>query len=125
VEREKDGMSRDDDRQPPQLQPDKAFGRVVALGMTPEFLTPDRLALIQKVREDMARDPALLAVIERLSRDYADEIRRVQPTEQEIESLGLTGLERPGEVAIAPVAAAAAIAPPAAAIAAGPAVFVA
>lgn len=111
------------EQQPSQLRPDNVFGRVMALGMSPEFLTSDRLTLIRKISQDLARDPAMLAIMERLLHDYADDIRRVVPTERELESLGLTGLGSPVDPNIAPVAAAAAVAPGAAAMAAGPAVF--
>jgi len=105
------------------LRPDKAFARATAIGMSPDFLTPERVALIRKISQEMARDPAILATMERLMRDYADDIRRVTPTEQELQSFGLTGLRGTGDAAVAPVAAAAAVAPGAAALAAGPAVF--
>jgi hypothetical protein len=111
-------------QQPSELRPDVAFGRVSALGMSPEFLTPERLALMKKISQNMSRDPAMLKVMESVFQDYADDIRRVVPTEKELESLGLTGFEKSGDVvAIAPVAAAAAVAPGAAAMAAGPAFF--
>jgi hypothetical protein len=111
------------EQQPLRLQPDKAFGRVIASGMSSEFLTPDRLRLIRKISQELTRDPAMLAIMERLLRDYADDIRQVVPTERELELLGLTGIGSGVDPNIAPVAAAAAVAPGAAALAAGPAVF--
>lgn len=44
----------------------------------------------------MTRDPAMLAIFERVLRDYADEIPRVVPTDKELDLLGLPGPGRPG-----------------------------
>lgn len=106
------------------LRPHNAYGRLTSLGASPDFLTPERVALIRQISDDMSRNPAILALMETQLRDYADEIQRVLPTDEELKAIGLQGVGPGGEVAIAPVAAAAAVAPGALALAAGPAVFV-
>jgi hypothetical protein len=112
-------------QQRPELNPSKAFAQVMAVTASPEFFTPERVALIRQISVSLARDPALLRNLEKIFREHADEIERVVPKEAELELLGLA---RPGAAdpqLVAPAAAAAAVAPGAAALAAGPALFVA
>jgi len=124
-------------KQPPQSQkydigpstimdPD-TFARWMSFAVSPDILDEKRRALLKKMSDDLARDPAFLKTIERMLADYGDEIYRISPNDADLAKGGFgwaggaASTEREGgagPVAIAPAAAAAALAPPAAALAA-------
>lgn len=100
----------------------EAFAKWLSFIASPEFLTRERLELLRKMSDNLARDPALLKHIERIFAEYGDDIHRVSPSDADLVKAGYgwtggTG-ETGGTVEIVPAAAAAALAPPAAAMAA-------
>lgn len=109
---------------PSEVMSPEEFQKWMSFAVSPEILTPERLALLKRMSDDLARDPSFLSRIERMLADYGDEIYRISPTDADLAKGGFGwvggagGREGEGTVAIAPAAAAAALAPPAASLAA-------
>ena len=109
---------------PSEIMPPDAFAKWMSFAVSPEILTQERLALLKRMSDDLARNPAFLKMIERMLADYGDDIYRISPSDADLAKggFGWTGgraaAEPGGPVGIAPAAAAAALAPPAAALAA-------
>lgn len=107
---------------PSTIMSPEAFAKWMSFAVSPDILTPERLALLKRMSDDLARDPAFLKMIERMLADYGDDIYRISPSDADLAKGGFGwagGAGGTGEtVAIAPAAAAAALAPPAASLAA-------
>ena len=105
---------------PSEIMSPEAFAQWMPFATSPEVLTPERLALLKRMSDDLAQNPAFLRMIERMLADYGDEIYRISPSDADLSRGGFGWTARPGDpvVGIVPAAAAAALAPPAAALAA-------
>ena len=91
----------------------------MSFAVSPEILNEERLELLKRMSDDLARRPEFLKMIERMLADYGDDIYRISPTDADLRKGGFGWAGGAGgPVAIAPAAAAAALAPPAAALAA-------
>jgi hypothetical protein len=105
---------------PSTIMTPEQFSKWMSYTTSTEFLTRERIELLRRMSENLARDPSLLRHIERMFADYGEEIYRVSPSDAELAKVGFgwTG-DGPGPAALPPpAAAAAALAPPAAAMAA-------
>jgi hypothetical protein len=102
---------------PSEIMSPESFAKWMSFAVS--SLTPERLALLREMSEDLAKDPPLLKRIERMLADYNDEIRQISPSQSELErfDFGWTRTDQAPEL-VPPAAAAAALAPPAAALAA-------
>jgi hypothetical protein len=97
----------------------KEFAKWMSYTTSDEFLNPERLKFLKKMGDDLARDPALLKVVEHIFENYGDEIRRISPSDKELKGSSFGWSDESGAQALVPAAAAAAaLAPPAAAMAA-------
>jgi len=80
-----------------------------------EFLTPERVAVVQELSHKLARDPELLASIERMIRENGVDLDRMMPEPAHLASFGWTDsdlarLPSPKQAAAAVGAAVAAVA---------------
>jgi len=80
-----------------------------------EFLTPERVAVVQELSHKLARDPELLASIERMLRENGVDLDRMMPEPAHLASFGWTDsdlarLPSPKQAAAAVGAAVAAVA---------------
>ena len=57
---------------------------------SPEFLTPERLAVAKQLSQALTRDPALLASIERTLQTQGIDLDQIAPTPSELASFGWT-----------------------------------
>lgn len=110
---------------PSEIMDPEQFQKWMSFAVSPDILNQERLALLKRMSDDLARNPAFLKMIERMLAEYGDDIYRISPNDADLArggfgwaggatAAGAAG----GPVAIAPAAAAAALAPPAAALAA-------
>lgn len=106
---------------PAAIMSPEAFSPWMSYASSPDFLNEERLALLKRMSENLARDPALLKLVEEMLAEYGDEIYEISPNDAELAKFGFGWAGSPASgppALVPPAAAAAALAPPAAAMAA-------